>query len=199
MEGLINYILTGLILGITAGISPGPLMAVLISETIKGNIKNGLMVAVIPVITDIPLIILTVFILRKFKDINIILDILYIIGGLTLIYFGIKDLLTNKVNINYNLSKFSSLKKGIITNILNPHPYIFWVFIGVPFIINGNLLQIIGFVASFFTGIVGSKIVIALSVEKSKHFIQSNYYLYLIKLSGIILIIFGILLLLKTG
>ena len=199
MDEIINYILTGLILGITAGISPGPLMAVLISETVKGNIKNGITVSIIPVITDIPLILLTIFILRKFENFHILFNILYLIGGLTLIYFGIKDLFIKKISLNYELSKFSSLKKGIITNLLNPHPYIFWIFIGVPFIIEGNVYQMVAFIFSFFTGIVGSKILIALTVEKSKSFIESEKYIYIVKISGIILIFFGLILFTKIG
>jgi threonine/homoserine/homoserine lactone efflux protein len=199
MDGIINYILTGLILGITAGISPGPLMAVLVSETVKGNIKNGIVISIIPVITDIPLILLTVFILKNFENLNFLFNILYLIGGATLIYFGIKDLFIKKVSLVYQPEKFSSLKKGITTNLVNPHPYIFWIFIGVPFMIQGNIYQMLGFVLSFFTGIVGSKISIALSVDKGKKFIESEKYIYIIRISGFILIIFGLMLFLKIG
>ena len=189
-----DYFLTGLILGITAGISPGPLMAVLISETLKGNIKNGLVISVIPVITDIPLIIFLVVFLKQLQYIDILTRVLSFAGFIVLLYYGIKDLLTDKVDINLNVSKTSSFKKGLITNLLNPHPYIFWGLVGVPFMINGNIIQMVLFVVSFFTGIVGSKIIIALLTEKSKKFIQSRYYLYLIKFSGFVLIIFGLIL-----
>ncbi len=199
MEQLINYILTGLFLGITAGVSPGPLMAVLISETLKGNIKNGLIISIIPVITDIPLILLIIFILKKFENLNVIFDILYVIGGTILIYLGFKDLLIKKISLNFEISKFSSFRKGLITNLSNPHPYIFWIFIGVPFVVEGNVHQMISFILSFFIGIVSSKILIALTVEKSKTFIESKNYIYIVKISGIILITFGFMLLTKAG
>ncbi len=199
MEELLNYILTGLILGITAGVSPGPLMAVLISETMKGNIKNGLIISIIPVVTDIPLIFATVFMLKKFQNFPLLFNFLYVVGGLTLIYFGVKDLAVKKISLKYELSKFSSFKKGVITNLLNPHPYIFWIFIGVPFIIEGSVYQMVSFVFSFFSGIVGSKILIALTVEKGKSFLENEKYIYIVRISGIVLIIFGILLILKIG
>ncbi len=198
MEGILNYILTGLILGITAGISPGPLMAVLVSETLKGNIKNGLVISLIPVITDIPLIIVAVLFLKKFENFHTVFNILYLSGGIILVYLGLKDFFIKRISINYKKSTFSSLKTGIITNLLNPHPYIFWIFIGVPFMIEGNIYQMLGFVCSFFTGIISAKVLIALTVEKSKTFIESKNYVYLIKISGIILTAFGIMLFMKV-
>ena len=189
-----EYFVTGLILGITAGISPGPLMAVLISETLKGNIKNGLIISIIPVITDIPLIIFLVIFLKQMQYIDLLTRILSFAGFVVLLYYGIKDLLTDKIEINLDVSKISSFRKGFITNLLNPHPYIFWGLVGVPFMINGTIMQMVLFVVLFFTGIVGSKVTIAILTEKSKKFIHSRYYLYLIKLSGLVLIVFGLIL-----
>lgn len=189
-----EYFVTGLILGVTAGISPGPLMAVLISETLKGNIKNGLIISIIPVITDIPLIIFLVIFLKQMQYIDLLTRILSFAGFVVLLYYGIKDLLTDKIEINLDVSKISSFRKGLITNLLNPHPYIFWGLVGVPFMINGTIMQMVLFVVSFFTGIVGSKVTIAILTEKSKKFIHSRYYLYLIKLSGLVLIVFGLIL-----
>ncbi len=191
---VMEYFVTGFILGITAGISPGPLMAVLISETLKGNIKNGLVISIIPVITDIPLIVLLVVFFKQLQYSEIIIKVLSFSGFIVLLYYGIKDLFTEKVEIDLNVSKVSSFKKGLITNLLNPHPYIFWGLVGVPFMISGNTVQMVLFVLSFFTGIVGSKILIAVLTERSKRFIQSRYYLYLIKLSGLVLIVFGLIL-----
>ncbi len=187
----IGYLITGLILGLTAGISPGPLMAVLISEILKGNLKNGLIISTIPVITDIPLILITIFILKKFENIEPIISLLYFIGGIILIYFGYKDISTNKIEIS-DSSEISSFKKGIITNLSNPHPYIFWIFIGVPFMMKGGIVEITAFISGFFTGIVSVKVGIALMVEKGKSIVDSKFYLYLIKISGLILIIFGL-------
>ncbi len=193
-----EYLITGLILGISAGISPGPLMAVLISETLKGNMKNGLLVSIVPVITDIPLIVVLIYFLRDLENIESVIRVLSFLGFIVLVYYGIKDLTIDKVEFKLNTSKSSSLKRGIVTNLLNPHPYIFWSLIGVPFMINGTVFQIVTFVVSFFTGIVGSKILIALITEKSKRFVESKYYLYIIKVSGAVLITFGLLLFYKA-
>ncbi len=191
---MIEFFIAGLLLGISAGISPGPLMAVLISETIKGNFKNGFIISIVPVLTDIPLIIVLVFFLKNVQNHEFIIKTLYFLGFIVLTYYGLKDILASKVDININSYTVASLKRGLLTNILNPHPYIFWGLVGVPFIIEENIFNMISFIAGFFIGIVGSKISIALIVEKSKKFLQSRYYIYMIKLSGLILVLFGVVL-----
>ncbi len=47
-------ILTGTVLGITAGISPGPLLMLVISQTIRFGHREGIKVSLTPLITDAP-------------------------------------------------------------------------------------------------------------------------------------------------
>jgi len=194
----LNFLLVGLSLGITAGLSPGPLMALLVSETIKGGRLKGIKVSLAPLFTDIPLILAIMFILKYIKNIHSLLGVISIIGSLVLFYFGYRDLKTDKISLQTGDIKSSSIRKGILTNMLNPHPYIFWLFIGVPFMIKGNTLERTTFVLSFFSGIVVSKICLTLIVEKGKKFIESRHYFRVIKALGLILIFFG-LILLKDG
>ena len=195
---VLQYLGIGLSLGITAGLSPGPLMALLISETIKGGRIRGIKVSLAPLFTDIPLILAIVFVLKYIKNIHSLLGIISIVGSLVLFYFGYRDLKTDKISFHAGDIKSSSFRKGILTNMLNPHPYIFWLFIGVPFMIKGTTLEMATFVLSFFSGIVGSKICLTLIVEKGKKFVESKHYLRIIKVLGLILIFFG-LILLKDG
>jgi len=48
------------------------------------------------------------------------------------------------------------------------------------------------FISGFYTLLVGSNIGIALIVEKSKSFIGSKYYLYVVRALGIALILFAL-------
>jgi threonine/homoserine/homoserine lactone efflux protein len=187
----IYYLITGLVLGITAGIVPGPLMALLISETLKGNFRNGVLIAITPIITDIPLIILLLFFYKQVLDLNTLIKITSFLGSLALFYYGFKDLFLNKPHINLNENTTKTLKKGIIVNVLNPHAYIFWGLIGVPQILKGSFLEGILFLISFFTGISSTMLLIAFITAKSKEFLESKYYIFMIKFSGFTLILFG--------
>jgi len=191
----LNYLLIGLSLGITAGLSPGPLMALMISETVKGGKKAGIKVSLAPLFTDIPLILAIMLILNQIQNMDLLLGIISLTGAFVLFYFGYTDLRTKNIGLHTGNLKSNSFKKGLLTNLFNPHPYLFWLFIGVPFMVKGNLLERAGFVLSFFSGIVGSKICLALIVEKGKKFIESKHYLRIIKFLGLILVFFGLILL----
>jgi threonine/homoserine/homoserine lactone efflux protein len=196
---VLEYLGIGLSLGVTAGLSPGPLMALVISETVKGGRIRGIKVSLAPLFTDIPLILAIIFLLKHIKNIHPLLGVISLVGSLLLFYFGYKDLKTDKINLQTgNIQSDSSFRKGLVTNFLNPHPYVFWLFIGVPFMLKGNSIERTTFVLSFLSGIIGSKICLTLIVEKGRKFIETKYYLRIIKSLGLILMFFG-LLLLKDG
>jgi len=194
----LEYIGIGLSLGVTAGISPGPLMALVISETIRGGLTRGLRVSLAPLFTDIPLIIAIMFILGHIENLNLLLGAVSLIGCSFLFYLGYRDLKISRINLQMPDVKSKSFEKGIVTNLMNPHPYIFWFFIGVPILIRVGLLERVMFVSSFLFGIVSSKICLVVFVERGRMFIESKYYQRIIKFIGLILICFG-LLLLKDG
>jgi len=191
----LDFLLTGLFLGITAGISPGPLMALVISETLRKGRIQGIKVSLAPLFTDIPLILLIIFVLKHIKNIEFLPGIISAVGSIFLFYLGYKDFKSDNIKLQTGDMESNSFKKGVLTNLLNPHPYIFWLFVGVPFMIKGNSIEKAAFVVSFFSGIVGSKICLTLIVEKSKNFIESKYYVWIIKSLGLILIFFGLILL----
>ncbi|MBK3332341.1 LysE family translocator [Persephonella atlantica] len=192
----IKDIFTGLVFGIGAGLSPGPLMALLISETIQGHRKNGILVSISPIITDIPILLTFLFLLEKIKDFEEIIGIISLTGALILFYFGYKNFTLKEFSIKTDLS--GSLKKGVILNILNPYTYLFWFFIGAPYVEKAGVIGGALFTVSFFVGITGSMIVIVLFTEKLKKFLESRYYLLLLKGIGALFFIFGILLI-KDG
>jgi threonine/homoserine/homoserine lactone efflux protein len=192
---VLEYLGIGLSLGVTAGLSPGPLMALMISETMRGGMRKGIKVALAPLFTDIPLILAIMFILKYIKDMGILLGVISIIGSLFLIYFGFRDIKSNRAYLQQTDIKLKSFEKGLLTNLLNPHPYIFWFFIGVPLLIKVDLIERVMFISSFLFGIVGSKICLAVLVEKGKMFIASRHYQMMIKFLGLVLIFFGLMLL----
>jgi threonine/homoserine/homoserine lactone efflux protein len=92
--------------------------------------------------------------------------------------------------------KAYSLRKGIITNVLNPHPYLFWITVGAPTIVKGyrvNLLSVVFFILGFYLFLVGSKIMIALVFDRYKTFLKSDTYVYLIRTLGFVLLVFSVL------
>lgn len=191
------YLLLGITLGLTAGISPGPLLVLVISETLKHNRKEGILIACSPLITDLPIVLLSLIILIKFSGYSYFLGILSFIGAIYIGYLAFDNIKQKGLNLNTREIKARSLKKGVLANFLNPQPYLFWITIGVPTVLKGyksGLFVSICFICGFYVFLVGSKIFIAVAVEKSKMILQSRFYIIIIKLLGFILLLFSVFL-----
>ncbi|AYK16220.1 MAG: LysE family translocator [Methanosarcina flavescens] len=195
MLDLIEFLFLGAFLGLAAGTSPGPLLAVTISETLQHGKWEGIKVAVSPLITDLPIILSTMFILSHLTNYGFFIGIIAFFGASYLIYSGVESLKIKPNNVELNIEKKDALKKGIIVNFGNPHPYIFWISIGAPIIfksLNTHVSVTILFILGFYSFLVGSKVAITLIVEKSKSFINSKYYFSIIRILGIAQIVFGL-------
>ena len=91
----------------------------------------------------------------------------------------------------------NALKKGVITNVLNPHPYVFYMTVGAPIVfkaIDENILNAGAFLGSFLFLLVGSKVVLALIVGKSRTFLKGTAYINIMRILGVLLILFSIFL-----
>ncbi|MDZ7763868.1 MAG: hypothetical protein U5K00_05510 [Melioribacteraceae bacterium] len=77
----ISLLIAGLTLGFSSGLSPGPLLALTISETLKYGTKTGMKVASAPLLTDTPIVVGAIFLLSELKELDNILAIISIIGA----------------------------------------------------------------------------------------------------------------------
>ena len=77
---MIELLITGIILGLYAGFSPGPLLVLVISQTLKHGYKEGVKVAFAPIISDIPIIAVCLLFLSLISSYSLILGIISIIG-----------------------------------------------------------------------------------------------------------------------
>lgn len=184
-------------MGLSAGFAPGPLLALVISETIQHNIKSGVKVACSPIITDLPIIIFAMLILSKLSGFHSVLGLISILGGFFLMFMGFKNITTKGVKIDLEEIRPSSLAKGVLANILSPHPYLFWLSVGAPILTNAisqNIISALAFILGFYAFLIGSKIMLAILVGRSKSLLTGNAYIYTMRFLGLILCIFGIIL-----
>ena len=192
---LINeFLISGILLGFASGISPGPLLAMTISESLQHGSRAGIKVAVSPFITDILIVSTILLFLLKFDSYDPVIAMISLAGSFYLIYLGISSLNTKSVDLELETKKSDSLRKGIIVNFLSPHPYLFWIAIGGPILFKAQdcgIFSAILFVAGFYALLVGSKIVIAMLVGRSRGFLKSNYYLYTIRSLGLVYVVFA--------
>jgi threonine/homoserine/homoserine lactone efflux protein len=192
---MIELLIAGITLGLYAGFSPGPLLVLLISQTLKHGHKEGIKVALAPLITDLPIIVASLIFLSFVAGYSLILGLISIFGGLYLLYLAYESFKTKGLTKEIEAEEPKSLKKGVTVNFLNPSPYIFWITVGGPLIITaymGNVLSPLIFIVSFYMLLVGSKIGIAFAAGKSREFLTGQPYLYIMRTLGVVLVIFAL-------
>ncbi len=191
---MIGFLTTGIILGLSAGIAPGPLLALVISETLRHDIKSGIKVALAPMITDAPVIMLTLLLSASLSEFNVILAGISFAGGSFILYLGINSIRSKGADVEIKHTPSKSLRKGILVNALSPHPYLFWFTVGAPIITKAmqqHVSCVVSFIAGFYVLLVGSKITLALIAGKSRAFLTGRIYIFIMKALGFILCIFA--------
>ena len=133
-----SYLLTGVVLGLSAGLAPGPLLTLVIAETLRLGIRAGLSVAMAPLLTDLPIILGSLFILAKLSNFNLVLALVALAGAVFVAYLGIDLLRLKPVAEPVAARHPQSLKRGVVTNLLNPHPYLFWLAVGAPTVLKAS-------------------------------------------------------------
>ena len=146
------FLTAGIVLGLSAGFSPGPLTTLVISQALQYGVKEGLKVAVVPVITDLPIIALSVFVLSRLSESQGVLGSISVFGGLFLVYLAYLSFRTTKVELDIQGVEPRSLGKGTMVNFFSPNPYLFWISVGAPYAVDAwaqSSLGAVGFFAAF--------------------------------------------------
>jgi len=194
---MLYYLTVGILLGLTAGFSPGPLLTLVISETLEHGIASGVKVALAPIITDAPIIIICSLVFTQLSGIEHILGIISLIGGCYVLYIGYQTFRAKTPGVNQQKTKFKSLTRGILANALSPHPYLFWISVGAPTIAKSLRVDIFApmiFICGFYFFLVGTKVMLAVLVGKSRSFFSDNAYIYTMRFLGWALGAFSIVL-----
>jgi len=189
---MVYFLTVGTMLGISCGFSPSPLLTLLVTETLQHDIKSGVKVALVPIITDLPIIILTLFVLSKLSNFHNILGVISIAGGFLILTMGYKSIRTKGIELNIRAAEPKSLRKGVLVNVLNPNPYLFWFSVGAPTMTKAMSLNIsapLAFIISLYTLMVVSKILLAILIGKSKSFLSGKAYIYTMRFLGLVLVV----------
>jgi threonine/homoserine/homoserine lactone efflux protein len=194
---VITSLIAGLVLGLSAGMSPGPLSVLLISQTLRHGIREGVKVALAPFITDVPIIALTMFVFTRLASSQTLLGLISIAGGMFLLYLAYESFRTSGVELSAQAGAPQSLSRGALVNLFNPNPYVFWLTVGAPTMLKAwgeTPFAAIAFVVGFYFCLVGSKILLAVVVGKTRSLFTGRPYIYLMRALGVLLVIYALVL-----
>ncbi len=192
-----SLLIAGMVLGLSAGFSPGPFLTLVILHSLAHGSREGVKVALAPLITDAPIVLLSIFVLARLAGFHLLLGGITLAGGLFLAYLAYESFRIRGFDLDTSCAKVQSLRKGVLVNLLNPHPYLFWLTVGSPIVIKGwaeSPFNAAGFLTGFYGCLVGSKVLVAVSAGRSRHFFTGKPYVYVMRILGVLLSVFAVLL-----
>jgi threonine/homoserine/homoserine lactone efflux protein len=169
-----------------------------------GGWKRGAIVAIAPLISDIPLIIVILVLLNQIP--NFALRAISLIGGVYVIYLAWKlfqawksppfNQLEAKVNFPQNLMR------AVLVNYSSPGPYMFWTLVNGPLLLSAlrtsifhGIVFLISFYSLFIGGMLGLVGIFSQAGRLASHFVRVLKLISVIILSllGIIMIYRGVI------
>ncbi len=133
---MLTYLLTGAGLGFTGGIQPGPFQTYVISEALRKGWRRALPAALAPLISDLPIIILVLFVLTRLPAGA--QRVLYLVSGVYILYLAWGAWRARRVvptGEGADTQPRTSILRAALMNLVSPGPYVFWSLIAGPMLL----------------------------------------------------------------
>ncbi len=196
---MIEHLVAAVVFGLSGGLSPGPLLALVIGETLTRGRGAGLAVSMSPLITDGPVIAAAVLLFGRIESSQPALGVVSLAGGALLTCYGIAGLRGAKIQVEESEAhrkEWASLGKGVMVNFLNPNPYLFWLTIGTPILLRAHAdgwSASTAFLAVFYLCLVGSKCVVTILVARSRTVLHGRSYILANRILAVVLLVYAVL------
>jgi threonine/homoserine/homoserine lactone efflux protein len=194
-QDLVPFALAGAALGLSAGFSPGPLLSLVLSQTLTHGPREGVKVALAPLITDAPILLAAWLVLSRFSGSPTVLGVVALIGAGLLGCYGYECFKASPPDAGSPAEVPRSLVRGILANFANPHPYLFWTAVGVPMLLDAAKTgpsAVVCFLTVFYAAIVGAKVVAAVLAGRFRRFLGSRAYRVLMGVLGLSLFYYAL-------
>jgi threonine/homoserine/homoserine lactone efflux protein len=195
---VIEILASAAVLGLAGGFGPGPLQTLVVSETLAHGLGAGVRVALAPILTDAPIVIVSLLLIARLSSNGLVLGSISIAGGGVVMAIGLQELWRGaRRGAGESKRAPRSLQRGVVVNLLNPHPYVFWFGVGSPLVVRAygiHLSVAIGFVAVLYTCLVGSKVIVAWIAARSRNLLRGRAFDTAIRVLGVLMVLFALLL-----
>ncbi|MGB9857017.1 MAG: LysE family transporter [Dictyoglomaceae bacterium] len=161
--GIITLFITSFLVGFSGASAPGPLMTLVLAQSSIGGWKRSLEIVSGHALLEGILVILFLLGLQPILKNPVFLKTFSFVGSLFLIYMGVSlvlDLIKGRISLSKNSNDPSKITysftpslilAGALTSLANPYWLLWWLTIGVSFIVQAKNYLIIG-ILSFYIG-----------------------------------------------
>ncbi len=187
---------SGCVFGLAGGFTPGPTLTLVIAQTLRFGLTDGIKVALAPLLTDAPIIIASLVLMGNLARFEPVLGGIALLGAAFLAYLALGSFRVRGIEVRKEKTPPRSLRKGFVVNLLNPHPYLFWFTIGAPVLLRAagkSILAATLFVIGLYLCLIGAKILVAWLTARSRPFLESRAFVYVNRLLGVALAVFALL------
>ncbi|HEY3367332.1 MAG TPA: LysE family transporter [Symbiobacteriaceae bacterium] len=192
---MIYFLANGAVLGLAAGLSPGPLMALIITESLRGGWPAGFRVGLAPLVTDTVLVTVALLVAAPLPGWG--RAVISVVGGGIIIWMGLGTLRAGApVAAEMAGGAGGSLAKGIMTNLLNPQAFLFWLTGGGPILVDAygakGWAGPFSFMAPFFVVMIAINLILAFTISRGRQFLQGGLYRWALRGAGAMLMLLGV-------
>jgi threonine/homoserine/homoserine lactone efflux protein len=186
----------GLLLGVSAGLSPGPLLALVLSQTLRHGLGQGIRVALAPLLTDLPIVAGSVLLVGAAPSGGPLPGLIALAGAGFVAYLAVDTWRTEPAGEGLVAAAPRSWTRGVTVNLLSPHPYLFWLAVGAPTLLGAAASDGVGggagFLLGFYGGLVGSKVAVAVGVARARGVVTGRGYRLVMRGLAVLLALFAL-------
>ncbi len=179
-----------------AGVTPGPVLTLVVAETFRGGWSRGAAVATGPLLGDGPIILAGVLFVGQLPP--AIVRGLSVVGGAFLIYLAATTLINSRrarLPAGAAVEPKRGLMQGWLARVLTPNAYLFWFLVGAPVLVQAwqrNWLDGPAFLAGYYSTIVGSNVVLAIALQRWIRYASDRMYQAVLMVASILLAGYGV-------
>ncbi len=187
----------GLAIGLAAGTSPGPLLALVVTESLRSGWRAGVLTAAAPLASDAVVIAGAVLVLQQLPE--RVLPVLGVVGGGYVVWSAVgawREAGTGTVEAAADApSPVVALRRATLVNVLSPHPWVTWATALGPLTVQtwrSSSAAGVALVAGFYLSLVGVKAVLAVLVAGGRHRLSGTGYRRALRASAVLLALAGV-------
>jgi threonine/homoserine/homoserine lactone efflux protein len=192
---------TAAVLGLSAGLSPGPMFSLVLAQTLRYGTLEGIKVSLTPLLTDLPIITIAILLVGQVDQFAPAFGALSLAGAVYLGFLAVKTARPAPVAETDPSERPRSVLLGFLANALNPQPYLFWITVGAPLVlqIDSDSRPAAGlFLVAFYGCLVGAKMTLAVIAGRSRRVLGSTGYRWLIRGLAALLGLLALMLIVKS-
>ena len=187
------------IIALSGALVPGPLFTITVSESLRRGFKTGPLIIFGHGLLEITIVILLFFGISPFLLEDRTRQFISVAGGIILMIMGVmlfKDAGKTRLDLSPGKKRtgLHPVVSGILGSISNPYWIIWWVTIGLGYLVSSLRYGIPGVIA-FFSGHISADLLwysmISYAVSRGQKIMGERGYRYLLSACGIFLIFFG--------